>query len=61
VLPGSTFYNYIEKLYNVGAVQYRVEEAGRGGQGGHYFVGWNATRAEIAMYIHELVYAVSPP
>jgi murein DD-endopeptidase MepM/ murein hydrolase activator NlpD len=58
---GQTFYNYIETLYNAGAVQYRVEEPGRGGQGGHYYIGWAATRAEIAMYIHELVYAVSPP
>ena len=55
------FYSYIEKLYNLGAVQYRVEESGRAGQGGHYFEYWNATRAEVVMYLHELIYAVSPP
>ncbi len=56
VPSGSTFYSYIEKLYNAGAVQYRVEDNGAG-NGGHYFVGWFATRAEIAMYLHELIYA----
>jgi hypothetical protein len=61
VEPGSTFYDYIEKLYNAGAVQYRVEEPSLAGQGGHFYVGWAATRAEAAMFLHEIVYSLAPP
>jgi hypothetical protein len=60
VPTNQTFYKYVEKLYNAGAVQYRQED-GTAGAGGHYFVDWDATRAEVTQFLHELIYAVSPP
>jgi murein DD-endopeptidase MepM/ murein hydrolase activator NlpD len=55
-----TFYKYIEKLYNAGAVQYRQEDSSAGA-GGHYFVAWESTRAQVTMFLHELLHSVSPP
>lgn len=60
VTSSDPFYQYVESLYNKGAIQYRREQDGAG-NGGHFYVGWSATRAQIAMFLHELIYAVSPP
>jgi len=59
---GNTFYAHIQKLYNIGAVQYRKEtRLDLFDKGGEYFPHAPATRAQIAMFIHELVYASIPP
>lgn len=43
----TTFYYYIETLYDAGVIQYRREQDG-GGNGGRFYPGSNATRAEAA-------------
>jgi hypothetical protein len=54
------FYHFIEILYNSGVIQYRRERDG-GGNGGRFGINYVATRGEAAQFIHELIYAVSPP
>jgi hypothetical protein len=57
---GSEFYSYVELLYRAGVVQYRLEDPEAPGQGGKFYPYRAATRAEISMLLHELVYAAAP-
>lgn len=53
----SSFYPYVQKLYKAGVIRYRLEESGKAGQGGNFFVDSPVTRAQMAFLLHELVYA----
>jgi hypothetical protein len=56
------WYGYVETLYNYGVIQWRREFQGPNnfggpGKGGLFKPGLYASRAQIAMFFHELVYA----
>lgn len=59
VPTSQTFYNYVETLYNYGAIQYR-RELDAPGAGGRYYPDLLATRAQIAMFVYGLIYADIP-
>ncbi len=50
------WYGYVETLYNYGIISFRQEVRGPG-NGGQFRPNLQATRAQIAMFFHEMAYA----
>jgi murein DD-endopeptidase MepM/ murein hydrolase activator NlpD len=62
------YYNYIRTLNDIGAIRYRRADGDPGctygtdcQDLGHFFVGWSATRAQVAQLLHETIYSFYCP